>query len=447
VTLPISNLLVTSFAVAGLALPAVAVLVFVLPYVTAAAIALLKRDPAGPFVPRTTAVRSRNWAVTCLILSALAFVVIQPRFFHAAHATAVSASAAGGDAALAAAIAPDVQALIDSLPAAGLVVGVVRPDGNQVFGFGRRSVSREGPPDGETVFEIGDMTQVFTGLLLARMAEQGVVQLDEPVLSLLPDTVSVPMFEGRPIELEHLATWTSGLPRLPQHPISPLLDAFPPFSRAAPFRSKKWLYDLLSSLDITQAPGSHMDGSDLGMGLLGHALERAAKTDYETALEREVCGPLGLRSTGVKLTPAMRAHLAEGLRVGWGSYRGWRVASPLSRWPTRAIPGANGLCSTANDLLTLLRAHLAGFPMETALAESRAPRVQVAGGPSVGLGWFVDATPGGNLVWQHGSAGASRGYMAFLDGGGVGVVVLADAPVDVDLLGKRILNRLLAPAS
>src|SRR5262249_30314845 len=181
--------------------------VFVLPYVIASAIALVRRDPAGPFIHRKAAARSRNWAVTCLVLSALAFLAIQPRFFHAPRTTAVAASAEGGDAALAATFAPDVQALIDSLPAAGIVVGVVQPSGNQVFGFGRRSVSKSGAPDGETVFEIGDMTQVFTGLLLARMAEEGVVQLNEPVLSLLPDTVSVPMFEGHPIELEHLATW------------------------------------------------------------------------------------------------------------------------------------------------------------------------------------------------------------------------------------------------
>jgi serine-type D-Ala-D-Ala carboxypeptidase/endopeptidase len=443
-SLPISDLLVTSLALAGITLPVVALLVFALPYVIAAVIALFRRDPDGPFIARTAAARSRGWAVACLILSVLALVCVQPRFFRPKPATA-PAVASGSDAALQASIASDVQGLIDSLPSAGVVVGVVQPTGNQVFGFGLRSVSRDGAPDGETVFEIGDMTQVFTGLLLARLAEQNVVHLDQPVLSLLPDTVSVPMFEGRPIELQHLATWSSGLPRLAQHPISPLLDAFPPFSRAAPFRSKKWLYDLLSSLDIAHAPGTHMDGSDLGMGLLGHALERACKSDYETVLEREICGPLGLRNTRVQLTQAMRDHLAEGMRMGWGSYRGWRVASPAHRWPVRAIPGANGLCSTTDDLLTLLRAHLAGFPMATALAESRRMRSHVTGGPDVGLGWFIEETPGGNLVWQHGAAGASRGYMAFLDGSGVGVVVLANAPLDIDLLGKRILNRLLAP--
>jgi CubicO group peptidase (beta-lactamase class C family) len=182
------------------------------------------------------------------------------------------------------------------------------------------------------------------------------------------------------------------------------------------------------------------------MGLLGHALERAAKTDYETLLQREICGPLGLRNTRVKLTPAMRSHWSEGMRMGWGNYRGWYVASPVRRWPEGAIPGADGLCSTTDDLLTLVRAHLAGFPLATTLAETRRARLHVEGGPDVGLGWFLETTRSGDaLVWQHGAAGASRGYMAFLQNRGVGVVVLTNVPIDVDLLGKKVLNRLLSP--
>ena len=123
-----------------------------------------------------------------------------------------------------------------------------------------------------------------------------------------------------------------------------------------------------------------------------------------------------------------------------------RIRSPAHRWPDKRLSGASDLCSTTNDLLTLVRAHLAGFPLAGALAETRRSRLQVQGRPDVGLGWFIEWTSGGEpIVWQHGAAGASRSYMAFIQGRGVGVVVLANTPVDVDLLGKRILNGLLAP--
>ena len=442
--LPIPGLVITTLAVLAILLPVVALIVAATPYVTAMVLALLRRDPGGAFVPHGTAIKSRGWAVACLIVGVLAVVAIQPRYFR--PAAKLAAAADSGDPVLRESIAIDLKAAMDSLPCASVVVGIVQPTGNEVYGFGRRSVSSQAAPDGETVYEIGGMTQVFTTLLLTRMAEKGIVQMDQTVQSLVPDTVSVPINNGQAIELRHLATRSSGLPRLGKNPTSPLLDLLPPFSRMAPPRSTRWLYDNLSSFIIAHPPGTHVDDSDLGTGLLGHALERAAKTDYETLLLREICGPLGLRDTRVKLTPSMRSRLAQGMRMGVGSYHGWVVASPVHRWTQGPIPGANDVCSTANDLLTLLRAHLAGFPLASALAQTRHTALTVAGQADVGLGWFIEPTANGDsLVWQQGAAGASQSYMAFIEGRGLGVVVLSNVPVDVAFVGKRVLNRLLGP--
>ena len=429
----------------AIVLPVLGLLVVVMPHVIAALVALFRRD--DPFVSHRTTVLTRALAIVCMMATVLVLVAVQPRYFRPARAH-VPAQAEAGDATLRAVIAPSVKALIDSLPCAGVVVGVVQPTGNQVFGFGSRSVGSEVAPNGETVFEIGGLTQVFTASLFARMVEKNAVRMDQTLQSLLPDTVSVPMSGGRPIELQHLATWSSGLPRLAGHPASPIFGVLPPFSRASPPRSAKWLYDLLSSREIAYTPGTHVDDSDLGMALLGHALERASKTDYETLLQREICGPLGLKDTRVTLTPAMQSRLATGMTMGSGSYAGWYIASPTHRWPQKTIPGAADLCSTANDLLTLLRAHLAGFPLASALGETRRSRLRVQGRPDIGLGWFIEWTSGGEpIVWQHGAAGTSRTYVAFRESRGVGVVVLSNAPIDVDLLGKKILNRLLGPSA
>lgn len=440
----IPGLVVTSLSAMAIVLPILGLVVVVMPYVVGAVIAVFRRDAL--FVAHRVEVATRGLAVVCVIVSVLGFVAVQPRFFRPAWG-GVPKPAEAADTALRETIAPDVKALIDSLPCAGVVVGIVQPTGNQVFGFGRRSVHSNLPPDGETVFEIGGLTQVFTASLFARMVETQAVRMDETLQSLLPDSVSVPSYGGQEIELQHLATWSSGLPRLAKVSALPALEVFPPFSRAHPPRSAKWLYDRLSSLEIPYAPGSHVDDSDLGMGLLGHALERAARTDFETLLQREICGPLGLRETRVTLTPQMRSRLAPGMSMGWGSYRGWYVASPANRWPDPATYGAGDLCSTASDLLTLVRAHLAGFPLAGALGETRRSQLKVDGRPDVGLGWYIESTSADTLVWQHGAGGVCHSYLAFVHGRGVGVVVLANAPIDVDLLGKRILNRLLAPGA
>lgn len=438
----IPGLVVTSLSAMAIVLPILGLVVAVMPYVVGAVVALFRREAI--FVPHRVAALTRAVAVVCVTVSVLGFVAVQPRFFRPAWG-GVPPPVDAGDTALREAIATDVKALIDSLPCAGVVVGVVQPTGNQVFGFGRRSVHSNVPPDGETVFEIGGLTQVFTTSLFARMVETQTVRMNQTVQSLLPDSVSVPAHGGQQLELQHLATWSSGLPALAEVSALPVLAAFPPFSRAHPPRSAKWFYDRLSSLEIPYAPGSRVDDSDLGMGLLGHALERAARTDFETLLQREICRPLGLRDTRVTPSPEMRKRQALGMSMGWGSYRGWHVASPVYRWPDSAVPGAGDLCSTASDLLTLVRAHLAGFPLAGALGETRRPRLQVEGRPDVGLGWYIESTSvGDRIVWQHGVGGACHSYLAFVDGRGVGVVVLANAPIDVDLLGKMILNRLLA---
>jgi CubicO group peptidase (beta-lactamase class C family) len=440
--LALPGLVVSALAVMVIVLPVLGLLVVVMPHATAAVVALFRRDT--PFVSHRTTVTTQALAVVCMIVSVLALVAVQPRYFRAGRSH-VPAQADAGDAALRAAIAPHVEALVDSFPCSGVVVGVVGPSGNQVFGFGRRSAGSDVAPNGETVFEIGGLTQVFTASLFARMVEQRVVAMDQTLQSLMPDTVSVPMRDGHAIELQHLATWSSGLPRLARNH-DPILGLLPPFSRARPAWSRKGLNDLLSRSEIAYAPGTHLDDSDLGMAVLGHALERASHADYETLLQREICRPLGLRDTRVAPTPSMQRRLATGMTLGWGSYGGWHVASPTHRWPEKAIPGATDLCSTTNDLLTLVRAHLAGFPLAGALGETRRTWLHAQGRPDIGLGWFIDWTSAGeSIVWQHGEAGASRSYVAFIESRGIGVVVLANAPIDVDLLAKRILNRLLAP--
>ena len=66
---------------------------------------------------------------------------------------------------------------------------------------------------GNTVFEIGSVTKVFTSLLLADMVQRDEVALADPVAQYLPSDVNVPQCAGQQITLVDLATHTSGLPR------------------------------------------------------------------------------------------------------------------------------------------------------------------------------------------------------------------------------------------
>lgn len=103
--------------------------------------------------------------------------------------------------------------------AVGVVAGVIDSDGRQrVLAAGSAGADAARALDGRTVFEIGSVAKVLTTTLLAEMVARGEVALDDPVQTLLPDSVRMPSGDdGREITLLDLATQTSGLPRLPDN--------------------------------------------------------------------------------------------------------------------------------------------------------------------------------------------------------------------------------------
>ena len=208
------------------------------------------------------------------------------------------------------ALAPDstiqhiISQRVDRRRSTGIVVGVLDPDGQ------RRVVAHGDPGPGQpplgprSVFEIGSIPKAFTATLLADMVQRAEVNLDDPVARFLPTTVTVPTRGQRQITLVDLATQTSGLPRLPTN-----LQATDPANPLADYTVQQ-LYAFLSAYVLPRDPGAEYEYSNLGFGLLGHALARRAGTSYQQLLAERILGPLGMTMTGVTLTPAMRRQLA-----------------------------------------------------------------------------------------------------------------------------------------
>ena len=185
------------------------------------------------------------------------------------------------------------QILVDRIDvqkqSVGIVVGVIEPSGRRVVAYGRASRNDARPLNGDTLFEIGSITKVFTSLLLADAVERGEVALTDPVGKFLPAKVRMPERGGRAITLQDLATHTSGLPRLPTN--------MAPKDPSNPYADYTFenLYAFLSDYQLTRDIGSQYEYSNLGGGLLGHALTLAAHaTDYEALVRARVTTPLGM---------------------------------------------------------------------------------------------------------------------------------------------------------
>jgi serine-type D-Ala-D-Ala carboxypeptidase/endopeptidase len=326
------------------------------------------------------------------------------------------------------------QILVDRIDvqkqSVGIVVGVIGPDGRRVIAYGHLEKGDPRPLNGDTIFEIGSATKVFTSLLLAYMVQRSEVGLDDPVAKYLPPGVKMPERNGRSITLIDLATHTSGLPRLPTNlmpkdPANPYADY-----------SVEQLYQFLSTYQLTRDIGSQYEYSNLGGGLLGHVLARRARMDYEALVRSRICDPLGMNSTRITLTPEMKARLAAGHNAALQS---------VENWDSPTLPGAGALRSTANDLLTFLAANL-GYtksplaPAMAAMLKVRRPTGQP--GLEIALGWHILTTNGKEIVWHNGGTGGYRSFLGFDPKARIGVVVLSNTftAIGIDDIGRHLLD-------
>src|SRR5450631_2308902 len=80
----------------------------------------------------------------------------------------------------------------------GIVVGVIDAKGRRIVSYGSLEKGDKRPLDGDTLFEIGSITKVFTALLLADMVQRGEVKLDDPIHTRLAPAMKAMLSVKRP---------------------------------------------------------------------------------------------------------------------------------------------------------------------------------------------------------------------------------------------------------
>jgi CubicO group peptidase (beta-lactamase class C family) len=317
----------------------------------------------------------------------------------------------------------------------GTVVGIISPEGKRIIYHGHLDQGDARVVDGDTVFEIGSITKLFTALLLSNMVQRAEVELNDPVAKYLPAGVTMPERNGRQITMVDLATHTSGLPFLPaDFPGVGDPQHFSKYIGEISKYSDQQLYRFLSTYQLQIDPGTHWAYSNLGVGLLGEALALRAGMSYEDLVKTRITGPLGMTSTAITVSPSMKA------RLGVGHDAQLQVTPD---WIMPVFAGAGSLRSSANDLLTFLAAFMnyTESPLSPAMAamlETQRP------GPTLtqALGWWIiPFGPGDDGVVFFG--GETLGYassIAYDPRTRVGVVVLSNGAPDDGGIGLHVLR-------
>ena len=341
--------------------------------------------------------------------------------------------------------------LIESGETCGISVGVITPDGlSQTVGFGKTGIKGDTTaPRGDTIFEIGSLSKLFTSVLLAELVADGTLRYEDTVKDILPQGTKL-SDDAAKITLYDLDTHTSGLPRelftfqqmryftwflLTGHNLYDYMD-------------RPWLYNFLSTCELTPKAERHHVYSNLGIGLLAHLIEVKTGRKYADLLQERIFTPLKMKDTGFTLTDEQKKRLATGHAGDQPKFlpRGTEVDT----WDMGEIMNpTGGLYSTTDDLLIFARAHL-GFiktPISRSLAQTRLPLVRTREEDVIedsACGWTVDYFDNNRYVitYKHGMVAGYSAYIGLNTGQNIAVVVLYNTFNWNEKIGHNLILRL-----
>jgi CubicO group peptidase (beta-lactamase class C family) len=314
----------------------------------------------------------------------------------------------------------------------GLSIALV--DDQQVVwaeGFGLADVKGKIPADADTIYRVGSVSKLFTATAVMQLVEQGKMRLDDPLVKYVPDFTLRTRFEGAPpITLRHILTHHSGIPADHEGMWT---------KNPQPLKS---LPALLKDEYAAFPPDTVFAYSNLGVSLLGLAVQNAGGREFAAHMRQAVLAPLGMEHAAFATTiptvpPAARA------------YNG---SEEKPEPPLRDIP-AGGLNASVNDMSRFIRMVLADgvsdghriIQPET-LHEMLRPQndaVLLDQGFKIGLGWMLGGLGGVNIknvgpVAHHGGATIyHRAQLIVLPQVKLGIVVLANSSG-----GQQVVNKI-----
>lgn len=281
-----------------------------------------------------------------------------------------------------------------------LVMVEVSESGHRFVAHGRLShLGSSAKSDEKTIYEIGSITKVFTGILLAEAVRRGEVKLNDPISNFLPHTVRTPKYNGKEITLIDLTTHTSALPRLPDN--LSLKNQLDPYSDYFVQNA----YDFLSSYKLTREIGAKYDYSNYAVGLLGHILSRRAKMSYERLVTTRLLIPLRMTDTSLSLPKMKIARHAQGFDED---------NHPVPNWHFDVLAGAGAIRTTATDMAKFISANL-GFTKTPLYVSMLDAQKMLRQGDNeyekVGMGWIGIDFIGTRAVVHGGTTGGFSSYV------------------------------------
>lgn len=301
----------------------------------------------------------------------------------------------------------------------GISAGVFHNGETDIQVTGTTSIETGFPVTPDTLFQIGSISKIFTATLSMRLVEQGVLDLDTPVITWVPDLPLADETARNTVTMRHLLSHTSGFEG----------DRFLDYGRGDDSLTRA-----IASFDTLAQwyePGTLWAYNNAGFYLAGRVIECATGKVFEDVLIEELFTPLGLKHTEILPEYAMTRPHSVGHSVD--HEEGLSVYRPFGF--SRYVNAAGGIISSASDMLRFARMHLNDGEIDGEQIVSRESAREMreaiipADSPfrSYGIGWAVWDYPDLKIVDHGGAIAGFKAHMTLVPERDFSIVVLTNS--------------------
>jgi len=270
-------------------------------------------------------------------------------------------------------------------------------------GYGLASREYNIPNGPDTKFQVGSISKAFTGILVLKMVEKGLIKLDATICDYLS---SYPEDPGKKITIHHLLSHSSGIP----HHYIAVPDYWKRHDKV--FHTPKELLDIFSNISLVHEPGKQFTYSSPGFYILGAVLEQVGKKCYAELLREYIFDPLDMKDTRIENNRTVQSDMATGymrgltglIRAGFEDKSTALAAGDLVTTAYDLFLWDKGMKADSDKILTA--------ESKKRLYESIFPKQMMTyGGPVL----KVPYDEGRKILTINRISGSSTGYMAAMD--------------------------------
>lgn len=327
-----------------------------------------------------------------------------------------------------------IPGLLNHYDVPGIAVGLIK-DGEKVWnnGYGYTDRDQSNPITSDTYFRAESMTKSITAWAIMILAEQGAIDLDDPVVKHLsrwefPETE----YDTSEVTIRRLLSHSAGMP----------FSIFEDVDMDDDTKSVKQILEEFTEYQAmtVRQPGSSFIYSNPGYVVLELLVEEVSGQPYPEFVDKNLLQPLQMHDSGFTLTSEIRDNSITGYL-----YNGKPV-----HLKSEPIHAHGGLLTTVRDFSKFVAAGVPGSDIgreilgHQAIHQMHTPEIQTEGFYALGtdyagLGHFVEVTENDISYISHGGQGSGwLSYYYLIPETGHGIVMFSNSEQSWRLFGNLL---------